>query len=717
MPFWHLNGHLTAEGIEKQITDAYEKSGYGGMTVLPVSPGPHWHDGHVCPGMTPVYLSEEYFDRYADMLSVSDRLGTQIVLYDDIDFPSGSAGGRLLKEYPQYTRKYMFKDEFTAQGGKKIVRKYNFADNEHLMAVSAMNTTTSEVVDLGPRLKDGQLVWNAPAGEWKIMAFTYRYAAGGVHGHLVDYMQPEAVAAVIGMTYDRYDRFESYYGNVIRKTFFDDVGFVHMENTWTPAISDIFREKTGRDPALYYPALYYDIGPETGAARVAFFDARSELMAEGYVKQAAEWSDVRGLRSMGHPPENYSPNSVAAHGDILKYYRHVHIPLLDIIFYYGRGLNGYKQIASAADRGDKGIVGAELNGAFFENMDSLTLYRTAMEAMARGVNFIVPHGLWYDTTPENIRIPPLISWDNPYWGEAVPDYSRFTSRSCVLLQEGKRVVDIGVLWPIAAIQAESWINRDDHSPLPVANWVPDNVNHYELSGMLTNELRRDFTYIHPEDLTDGTVVAEGSELVLANKINRQEYKVLIMPGGDVISAATLGAIKKYYDGGGKVIATVSLPLRSAEFGRDAEIETMIVEIFGSYPDSRTMKSNTNGGIFCFLPGAGKTEMELALAEMEVTADVAFVEEELGPAEIGYLNYTHKQKDGCDIYYFVNTTDRAVSTTVKLRGKIKNIEVWDPHSGAIEKLQKVGYIEEDGVVYTRAGLSMPAVRSLFFVAQQ
>lgn len=56
---------------------------------------------------------------------------------------------------------------------------------------------------------------------------------------------------------------------------------------------------------------------------------------------------------MGHPPENYSPNSVVAHGDILKYYRHVDIPLLDAILYFRRGLNGFKQVCSAADLGDK----------------------------------------------------------------------------------------------------------------------------------------------------------------------------------------------------------------------------------------------------------------------------------------------------------------------------------------------------------------------------
>ena len=61
MPLWHLNGHLTEDAIRRQIVEAKEKSGFGGMTVLPVSPMGHWYDGHLCPGMTPEYLSDEYF--------------------------------------------------------------------------------------------------------------------------------------------------------------------------------------------------------------------------------------------------------------------------------------------------------------------------------------------------------------------------------------------------------------------------------------------------------------------------------------------------------------------------------------------------------------------------------------------------------------------------------------------------------------------------------
>ena len=719
MPFLHLNGHLTREGIEKTITEAGEFDGFGGVSVLPVSEGKQWNGTGISPGTTPEYLSDEYFDRYADILKVSRKRGMQVIMYDDIDFPSGSAGGRLQKEYPQYTRKYLTKEEHLVQGNRHLSLDCPVSETDPLIAASAMNTKTLEVVELEPSLTGSKLEWDAPAGEWRVMFFRCGQKAGGTHSSLVDYMQPEAVAKVIEMTYDEYGkRFGEYFGNTVTKTFFDDVGFVHQENTWTPTITGMFREKYGKDPDLYYPALYYDIGPETGPARVAFYDIRSELMAEGYVKQVSEWAARNHVSSMGHPPENYSPNSVVANGDILKYYRHVQIPLLDAIFFYGRGINGFKQVSSAADLGDKPLVGAELCGAFPAGMDSLTMFRTTMEALVRGVNFVVPHGMWYDPDPEKIRIPPLISRENPLLAPCLPRYSAYVGRSCLLLQGGRRIADVAVLWPVNAIQAETWINRDASSGLPVANWVPEGVNHQLLSDILSNRVRRDFTFIHPEDLTNGKVTAEGKKLKLNNTVNVQHYKVLVLPGGKVISSAALKAIKGYYDQGGKVIATALLPGRSAEFGQDSLVQKLVADMFGVNPQDETpssiFRSNPVGGQCAFIKNVSADELERLFGQMDISADVCFNGQPTPEKKTGYLNYIHKQKDGRDTWMVSNTTENRFENSISLRGRFEKLELWNPHTGKITPVSPVKHEKREGMIYTNVTISLPAVSSLFLV---
>ena len=234
VPFWHLNGRLSSDEIVRQIEDAKNLAGFGGVTVLPVSPGAQHPTGKPCPGMEPAYLSREYFDRYEEMLRISERLGQKLIVYDDIDFPSGTAGGRLLREYPRYTRKLLEMQEFEVCGPARFEYPLAVSDTLRCMAVSAMETASRRIVDLGAAVRRDTLAWDVPDGVWKIMFFNCRYA---VHP-LVDYMEPEAVECCISMTYDQYaKRFGRYFGGVVDKVFFDDVGYVSMERTWTPAIT------------------------------------------------------------------------------------------------------------------------------------------------------------------------------------------------------------------------------------------------------------------------------------------------------------------------------------------------------------------------------------------------------------------------------------------------------------------------------------------------
>ena len=89
MPFWHINGELTTEGIRQQLKDAND-AGFTGVSLLPLA-----EKSTTRPGTSPKFLSEDYFDRYQDMLDVAQELDMEIILYDDNDFPSGMAGGKM----------------------------------------------------------------------------------------------------------------------------------------------------------------------------------------------------------------------------------------------------------------------------------------------------------------------------------------------------------------------------------------------------------------------------------------------------------------------------------------------------------------------------------------------------------------------------------------------------------------------------------------------
>lgn len=718
MPFIHINGAMTREETEKHLKEAKDSSGFGGVAILPLTSGGQFGAKKLLTGTSPSFLSKEYFGRYKDFLEISKVEGMEVIFYDDIDYPSGTAGGILKRDFPQYARQVLVKDEIEANGNEEIRHTFKTDSLSNFQAISAMNIDTKQIIDLQFFFKKSQLIWTPPNGKWRIMHFYTQPDNKSRRRNVVDFMNPEAVSKLMELTYDKYDKnINEYFGNVIKKLFFDDVGFVKCEEAWTPSITTKFAEKYKINPALYYPALYYDIGEETGSTRIAFFDIRSELMAEGYVKIISKWAAKRNLKSIGHPPENYSPNSVPAHGDILKYYRHVDIPLLDAIFSYGRGIQGFKQVSSSADLGDKPLVGAELYGAFPAHTDSLTLYRVAMECMARGVNFIVPHGMWYDSDSANIHIPPLVSHRNPLLKDCLPNYSNYVGRSCMILQGGRRISDIAILWPINSIQYESYINKDAKSGLPVATWLPEDVKHHVLSDILTNHLRRDFTFIHPEDLINGKITREKKHLKLNNQENYQEYKVLIIPGGKAISSETLLKIKDFYENGGTIIATGSLPYRSAEFGKDNEVRKTIVEITGSDQSDFFIKNNSRDGKFIFTKNISAEILEKILDQANTFPDISFDKENLPENKIGYLNYIHKYKNDKDIYFFTNSTENDINTIVSLRGKFDKIQLWNPHTGEINDINDFSHKNEiKGDILTQLPLSIPSVKSVFLICK-
>ena len=559
MPFWHINGTLTTAEIQAQLRATRDQSGFGGVAVLPV-------------GQTlPKYLSDDYFARYADILNTARELGLEVILYDDTGFPSGSAGGKLQELFPDDTMKRLDMVETDVQGPADYSKDLPAGV---LMGIVAMNTQTWHRLDLTASAAGGKVSWKVPAGPWKIMLFTCIKSGN----RLVDFLSAESVDKFIPLTYGAYfKRFPEHFGTTLRRDFFDDVGFYAQTRPWTPAFNEKFQKKFGVSPVSLYPALWRDIGPDTAAARIALLGFRAELLAEGYPARVGAWCRAHGLQSSGHPPGNYDPCPVDMHCDTFKFYRHVDIPLMDAIFYHGHGRPGFKLISSAATMYDRPLVAAEEYGAYAEKtFDPAMLYRTGMELFARGVNRVIPHGMWLD--PEHVRIPPLISHFSAKLLPALPDYNEWAARSSLLLQGGRPVVDIAMLYPIAALEAYYTFSLPDN--MRWGKYVPPEADYQRLSDMLTCHVRRDFTFLHPDALA-AQCTLQGASLRLNNATNWQDYQVLIIPGGKVIPWAGLKKIQDFYDHGGHVVATTCLPEQSAEFGHDADVQKTIAAMFGT----------------------------------------------------------------------------------------------------------------------------------------
>ena len=671
------------------------------------------------------FLGDEYFRFYKIALEEAKKQGLEVVLYDDYAFPTGTVGGQLRLKYPQYAAKSLDMTEKDVTGPAQV--ELAIPTGIYMGAVM-MNRDTFELVDISDRGSAGRLVCQVPKGNWKVMAF---FLTEG-RARVVDYLDEAAMNTFISMTYEKYQaNLGSYFGNLITQTFYDEPSMHHADRMWTPGFNAAFQKKYGYSPMKYYPALWYDIGPQTAAARVALFGFRGELFRQNFIKKLNDWCAAHHLQFGGHLDQEEPLNPTPLNGDLLKVFEYQDLPTVDDIWWWGRSNDSYKIVTSAAFNYDHPICRAETYAAY-RVLNEKIAYSVAMDQFAMGINFQVPAR----------TVQPKRSELNDYVG-----------RLSYLLEHGRHVADVAVLYPITALQAAYHQVGGQTFPLGAGEQPPQimetayareggfanvGTDYQDVGNALFRGLRVDYTYLHPELLANRCTIDQ-HKLILNNRENREEYSVLMVPAGDTISAAAAAKIKEFYDQGGTVISTTQLPTKSAEFGKDEEVRQAIADVFGVSPDAPLkadvrraqdrmnfyvfwyyIKQNKAGGKAIFLPTPHPwlldyaLKLALPLRDVDIQEPMGMLKRGPDPDYNGALTYIHKVKDSRDIYFFANSTPKSIDTKVVLRGH-KTLRIWNPHTGAQEQAEFTQG-EASGQPVTTVRLVLPSVASLFFIQE-
>ena len=667
-PLWFWNNtDITKEGIDAQMPGFLEKCGYGGLAILPFGPN-----------LTPKYLTEEYFERYKYAVEKAAELGLTLSLYDEYGFPSGSGGAinadgvpRFRNRFPNLSMKRLDKIEEETRGGATYVSPVS--KTGQLMAAVAMNADTKERIDLSGNITEETIVWKVPEGNWKIMQFV----CVADDDPNMDYLSEEAAKAYISMTHEAYyKRMPEYFGKTITSTFFDEPTLYRAQaRCWTPTFNETYIKKYGSSPALYYPALWYDIGPETQAARNALFGLRAELYAAAYPKAVSEWSKAHGIVATGHQDNEEIENPVGTSADLMKCFKYQDVPGIDKIGGDRPAEKFYKIVSSAAYNWDHSLVMSETYGAM-GNIPWDTLYNVAMDQYSKGINMLIPHAVWFND--RDVTFEPELSHRNRLYNQGLYEFNTFLARLNMLLRNDDRfVTDVAMLYPIETMQGEHYFD----GPLGAYAGgvkIPD-MDYVQISQRLTNELGRDFQFLHPEVLQDACRVDKNG-LTLANTKQYNTFRTLIVPSSKTISVANLAKILTFFEAGGQVIFTTQLPVKSTEPNADAQVVALMDKLLPEkLRSSGEPHTNPAGGRVVFLAKPGADALRNALARPSETFDVEF------PEGIVPMRYIHKERAGKDIYYFANLNGKAFDSAVALRGK-KRYELWNPHTGEVTALQ-------------------------------
>ncbi len=672
-PLWFWNNTtVTEEGIEEQMQAYRDLCGYGGFGILPFGKD-----------FKPGYLTEDYFRVYGKALEKAKELGLVMCLYDEYGFPSGSAGfrnadgiSRFEQRFPEHTIKRLDKRECSVIG--PAVYDTRIPSTGKLMSIVAMEANTLERIDLTNMLTGERLIWEVPEGDWKILIF-YLVKDPDL---ITDYLSPEAVRNFIKMTHEEYyKRFSEYFGTVIKGTFFDEPTMYRAKGRmWTEKFNEKFENKYGFSPTILYPALWYNIGPETEYARNMLFGFRAELYAKGFAKEVNDWSVEHGVWATGHQDQEEILNQVSVSGDFMKSFKYLEVPGIDKIGGNRPAERFYKLTSSSAYNWDRTLVMSETYGA----MGTLgkkgdirwnEIFSIAMDQYAKGINMLIPHAVWYDV--DHVHYKPELSHRNPLYADSLKVFNQFLSRLNYILQkESRHVADIAILYPIQSLQADHCLDYTLSSARGGVE-IP-HTDYVDVSNWLTDYAGKDFTFIHPEVLDEKCSIQDGM-LYLENKLNWEKFRVLIIPSCKTISVSNLQKIKDFYEAGGSIVFTTRLPSIAVERGKNEEVLNLIRSIFPNKESSQGVIYTSNkGGKALFVSENRAENLQDFLMEIGGVFDVDYPMNKK-------IRYIHKVIQGQDVFYFANIGGESVDLQVSLRGNLK-LEKWDPHTGNITSIE-------------------------------
>src|SRR5215210_5346930 len=161
LPFWFLNGELDPDEMRLQLREFADK----GM------PGIILHGRY---GLETPYIGETYLERIRFAVDEARALGLDTWIYDEMNWPSGTADGRVLRARPDLAQRYLECISLDVRGpwfAYLTGADSRYLDFERSTPVAAFALSEAgELIDLTPNLSFRDVIpWEAPPGRWRMI--------------------------------------------------------------------------------------------------------------------------------------------------------------------------------------------------------------------------------------------------------------------------------------------------------------------------------------------------------------------------------------------------------------------------------------------------------------------------------------------------------------------------------------------------------------------
>ncbi|MES2808193.1 MAG: glycosyl hydrolase [Bacteroidota bacterium] len=664
--WWHwIDGNITKTGITTDL-EAMKRVGIQEAQIFNVGQG--------YPQGPAAYLSPQWLELFKFAITEAKRLGLEIafhngpgwsssggpwvkpeqamqtVVYSDTKIKGGDSFNGKLKQPP--TKFNYYKDIAvlafpTPKGNEKIdglsdkslsvlfVPNHLYPSDKVIDQAAIIDK--SKIIDITAQLTaDGNLNWNAPAGDWTILRIGHTPTgmenhpglAGG-QGLEIDKMSRPAVDAYWAAGIQPIlDKVGPLVGNTLNNCLIDsyEVGC----NNWTTGFADEFKKRRQYEILQYLPTLagyYVESGEVSERFLWDFRKTIGDLMADNYFGYFAQLCHKAGMKFSVEPYGGpFESLKVGPIGDI-------------VMGEFWLSNNAYnestKLAASIAHLKGSPIVGAEA----FTSFGGWKNHPATMKSLG---DFMWTEGItrfiFHTYTHQPWEIGPGLTFHqygmdmnrHTTWWEQSKAYMDYVARSQYLLQQGKSTADVLVF-------------SDESTP-------NDAITRPDIKA-----LGYDYDQIGPDQLAELT--AKSGKIYSRNGL---VYRLLVLPQLTWATPQLLNKLKELVAGGATIIGPK--PFKSPSLqgypGSDRDVARLANELWPNKISADLSVAN-------------------AFEKMKLAPDFS------GGPTGSDLHFIHRRVGNDDIYFVSNSQAEQRVEKCSFRTAGGKPEVWNAETGRTE----------------------------------
>jgi len=466
--------------------------------------------------------SEDHWKTLVQAVKSCSQLGLRVWIYDEDGYPSGSAGGLVLKKNP---------------------------DHEALSLTYDPNRP--EPFALRPAYEHTHASNN--------------YGAARRYPNLID---DKAVKSFIDITHQAYrHRLNEYFGNTIEAFFTDEPSLIAvnigalpesvrknvrvvdpLDETlaplasvpWVPDLPQLYEQRYGEDINASRRSLFQGNEQEDRKVRRQFWALISDLIAQRYFGRLREWATEHNVASSGHALWEEMPlHHVPLYGNALKALRRMDIPGLDMLssdpqaVIYTGWMTAILPASAALFNGGRKIM-TEVSdfSQIMDNGNAASLEHMQATAAWQAALGVTEYTLYYDYRRRS--------------AEDYRSYCDYVGRLNAVLRDAQPTCRVLLYYPIYDL----WSN---YLPIPGKLTVESQSDRTQKLVSSFMELgqqmvRRQVTFALADHELLSQADVQGSQL----DVRGHRFEALVLPAGVMLPKTAMEKIEQFRSNGGIV---------------------------------------------------------------------------------------------------------------------------------------------------------------------